>query len=123
MLHMAKMFAGAWGELVRESATSISSADADKKAGRSAARSKPAQPICHTRPEYLQAMLAYGVAVQLHPDGIDKDVFKAHYVRGANNVKAEAARIGVSRVHYYRLLESFVLRVYQHATRISGRMQ
>lgn len=102
--------ASAWGRWVRETTAP------QHAAGRSARRSQVARPVGYV------SLMAYNLAVQAQPNAIDKDVFLGHYLQGCSNVKAEAARLGVSRTHYYRLLNAFLGRVQHSAQQIALQM-
>lgn len=99
--------ASAWGCWVRETTAH------PRDVGRSAQR------VAATRPLGYVSLMAYNLAVQAQPNAIDKDVFLGHYLHGCSNVKAEAARLGVSRTHYYRLLNAFSARVHHSAQQIA----
>lgn len=66
--------------------------------------------------------MAFNLAVQAQPNAIDKDVFMGHYLRGCSNIKSEAARLGIGRPHYYRLLNAFLGRSYQSAQQIASQI-
>lgn len=97
----------AWGKWVRDSMGSVSGV------GRSARKHDQLPQISFVM------LTAFGVAYAAQPDGIDKEVFKAQFLRGADNIKCEAARLGISRQHYYRLLASFLERTYSAAVQIA----
>lgn len=48
------------------------------------------------------------------------EVFVVHFCERPDNIKAAAARIGISRRHYYRLLEAFCLEVLAAAAAIEA---
>lgn len=86
---------------------------ANHAVGRSAKKAIPAPVVGYI------TLMAYNLAVQAQPNALDKDVFTSHYLRGCSNIKAEAARLGVSRRHYYRLLDAFLARTNQAAQQIA----
>lgn len=57
-------------------------------------------------------LMALNAAIGAQPaHALDSQVFLAFYWQRISNVKAAAARIGVSRQHFYRLLRAFCTRV------------
>lgn len=66
----------------------------------------------------LMQLISFNLAYQAQPSALDKMVFEAHYLKGTNSVKSEAARLGISRQHYYRLLDAFLTRIYTASQQI-----
>lgn len=62
-------------------------------------------------------------AIQLQPRSLDRRVFELYYLHAVCNIKCEAARLGISRVHFYRLLWAFQGRVYRMANRVASSLQ
>lgn len=74
---------------------------------------READPACSAQ------LLAFHLAFLGQPqDAIDARVFRLHYEYRVGNVKAAAAAIGISRQHWYRLLESFRDRVWATSQQI-----
>lgn len=72
----------------------------------------------HAAPS-LAAILALHLAVVSQPAAaLDRLVFEIHYLHGARHIKAEAARLGISRPHWYRLVADFRRRIQASLTHI-----
>lgn len=54
---------------------------------------------------------------------LDTQVFMAYYAQRVTNVKAAAAKLGIARQHFYRLLRAFCLRVQRAAQQIEAANQ
>lgn len=58
-------------------------------------------------------MMAFHLAYLAQPeDALDRRVFSLHYYDAVRNVKAAAAAVGVSRRHWYRLVEDCRMRIW-----------
>lgn len=58
-------------------------------------------------------LAAFHLAVIAQPQALDRLAFEYHYLHQANrNIKVHASKLGVSRTHWYRLIDSFTRRVY-----------
>lgn len=67
----------------------------------------------------VAAILALHLAVVSQPaNALDRLVFEIHYLHGARHIKAEAARLGISRPHWYRLVADFRRRIQASLTHI-----
>lgn len=65
-------------------------------------------------------LAAFHLAVISQPQALDRFAFEYHYLHQANrNIKVHAAKLGVSRSHWYRLIDSFTRRVYAASREIA----
>lgn len=65
-------------------------------------------------------LAAFHLAVISQPQALDRFAFEYHYLHQANrNIKVHAAKLGVSRSHWYRLIKSFTRRVYAASREIA----
>lgn len=51
-------------------------------------------------------------SVMAQPDGKDKDAFILHYIARVRTRESAARRLGVTRRHWYRLVNAFALRAH-----------
>lgn len=64
-------------------------------------------------------LAAFHLAVLGQPsEALDRKVFELHYYWGVRNVKASAATLGISRQHWYRLVNDFRERAYRASREI-----
>ena len=64
-------------------------------------------------------LFAFHLAVVGQPtEALDRKVFELHYYWGVRNVKASAAELGISRQHWYRLVNDFRDRAYRASREI-----
>ena len=65
-------------------------------------------------------LAAFHLAVISQPQALDRFAFEYHYLHQANrNIKVHADKLGVSRSHWYRLIDSFTRRVYAASREIA----
>lgn len=65
-------------------------------------------------------LCAFHLAVISQPKALDRFAFEYHYLHQANrNIKVHADKLGVSRSHWYRLIDSFTRRVYAASKEIA----
>lgn len=69
---------------------------------------------------YTQLLLLNDAVHRQPRTAIDRRVFELYYLHAARNIKCEAARLGISRQHFYRLLWAFEARVYRATTRMAA---
>lgn len=71
----------------------------------------------HTGPNatYTQLLLLNDAVHRQPATALDRRVFELYYLHAVRNIKAEAANLGISRPHFYRLLRAFEARVYRDA--------
>lgn len=76
----------------------------------------------HTWPNatYTQLLRLHDAVRSQPATALDRRVFELYHLHAVRNIKAEAARLGISRQHFYRLLWAFECRVYRVATSQTG---
>lgn len=68
-------------------------------------------------------IVSFHLAVISQPGALDRHVFELHYLQGSRNIKAAAARLGISRPHWYRLVNDFRRRVFDAMQAIERQTQ
>lgn len=67
------------------------------------------------RPFVAASLAALQVAYSCQPDALDKQVFDLYYLARVRPVKAAAAYLGIEHRQFYRVLESFRVRLHASA--------
>lgn len=61
------------------------------------------------------ALAAFQTAINTWGTALERRIFEAHYLRERQSIKRAAAEVGISRTHWYRVVNDFARKVYaQH---------
>ncbi|TJZ73182.1 hypothetical protein [Chitiniphilus eburneus] len=60
------------------------------------------------------------LAIIAQPQALDRQVFELHYLWRVRNIKRAADELGISRAHWYRLLNAFRARIFSAAHAIQS---